>query len=39
MVMGAVAGGGVVKLPGEARTIDVGGFTVDVVGPAPEGYL
>src|SRR5918996_1656633 len=28
--MGAVAGGGVVQLPGEARTIDVGGFTVVV---------
>jgi hypothetical protein len=28
--MGAVAGGGIVQLPGEARTIDVGGFTVVV---------
>ena len=28
--MGAVAGGGVAQLPGEARTIDVGGFTVVV---------
>jgi mannose-6-phosphate isomerase-like protein (cupin superfamily) len=28
--MGALADGGVVQLPGEARTIDVGGFTVVV---------
>jgi len=28
--MGSVSGGGVVQLPGEARTIDVGGFTVVV---------
>lgn len=28
--MGTVAGGGVVQLPGEARTIDVGGFSAVV---------
>ena len=34
--MGAVAGGGVVQLPGEARSIDVGGFTVVVHAGARE---